>query len=90
MEGHFKETAQAIARLERGLADVRAELRQSETAPREEMNQRFDQVDRRFATVDARFLSLETKIDRHFTWLVGIQIAVLVSVVGALVGSYYR
>jgi hypothetical protein len=28
--------------------------------------------------------------DRHFTWLVGIQTAVLVSVVGALVGAYFR
>ena len=30
------------------------------------------------------------RFDRHFTWLVGIQVAVLVSVVGALVRSYYR
>jgi hypothetical protein len=42
-----------------------------------------DETSRRFETFDG-------KIDRHFTWLVGIQVAVLVAVVGALVGSYYR
>jgi hypothetical protein len=30
------------------------------------------------------------QVDRHFTWLVGIQVAELVSVVSALVGSFYR
>lgn len=51
---------------------------------------RFIQIDNRFGQVDARFAALDEKIDRHFTWLVGIQVAVLLAVVGALVGSYYR
>ncbi len=37
-----------------------------------------------------QFEALDDKVDRHFTWLVGIQVASLVAVVGALVGSYYR
>ena len=67
----------------------------------EQVDRRFEQVDRRFEQVDQRFLELhgymnqrfdaiDQKIDRHFTWLVGIQVAVLVAVVGALIGSYYR
>ena len=67
----------------------------------EQIDRRFEQVDRRFELVDQRFLemhgymnqrfdAIDQKIDRHFTWLVGIQVAVLVAVVGALIGSYYR
>jgi hypothetical protein len=40
--------------------------------------------------MDQRFDTLDAKVDRHFTWVVGIQLALLVSVVGALVGAYYR
>jgi hypothetical protein len=47
------------------------------------MNQRFEQVDARFVGIEGRFVALDTKIDRHFTWLVGIEVA-------ALVGSYYK
>jgi tetrahydromethanopterin S-methyltransferase subunit G len=65
------------------------------------MDRRFEQVDRRFEQVDRRFGELEgqmnqrfdaidQKVDRHFTWLVGIQVAVLLAVVSALVGAYYR
>jgi len=67
----------------------------------EQVDRRFEQVDRRFEQMDQRFTDLQgqmnqrfdavdQKIDRHFTWLVGIQVAVLVAVVGALLGSYSR
>jgi len=46
---------------------------------REEMIRRFEQVDRRFE-----------QVDRRFVWLVGMQMAVLVAVIGSLVGPYYR
>jgi hypothetical protein len=61
------------------------------------MNQRFEQVDRRFELVDRRFElvngridTLDAKMDRHFSWLVGIQVASMLAVVGALLGAYYR
>ena len=47
-------------------------------------------MNRRLEDVGVRFVALDVKIDRHFTWLVGIQVAALVAVVGALVGSYYK
>jgi chaperonin cofactor prefoldin len=67
----------------------------------EMVDRRFEMIDRRFEQVDHRFAELQgqmnqrfdaadQKVDRHFTWLVGIQVAVLVAVVGALIGSYYR
>ena len=67
----------------------------------EQVDRRFEQVDRRFQQIDQRFVELQDqlnrrfdavdqKVDRHFTWLVGIQVAVLLAVVSALVGSYYR
>jgi chromosome segregation ATPase len=56
----------------------------------EQVDTRFEQIDRRFEQVDGRLIGLDQKIDRHFTWLVGIQVAVLVSVVGALAGAYFR
>jgi hypothetical protein len=40
--------------------------------------------------MNRRFEALDQKIDRHFTWLVGIQVAVLVSMVGTFVGSWFR
>ena len=33
---------------------------------------------------------LRASMDRRFTWLVGIQVAGLVAVIGALVGAYHR
>ena len=60
----------------------------------EMIDRRFEQVDHRFADLQGqmnqRFDAVDQKVDRHFTWLVGIQVAVLVAVVGTLVGSYYR
>ena len=36
------------------------------------------------------FRRLEQKVDRHFMWLVGIQVAGLIAVIGALAGAYSR
>jgi chaperonin cofactor prefoldin len=64
------------------------------TELQEQMHRRFEHVDHRFAElqgqINQRFDAADQKVDRHFTWLVGIQVAALVAVVGALVGSYYR
>lgn len=59
-----------------------------------QMDRRFEQVDRRFGELEGqmnqRFDAIDQKVHRHFTWLVGIQVAVLLAVVSALVGTYYR
>jgi chromosome segregation ATPase len=63
----------------------------------EQVDQRFEAVDRRFEAVDRRFdrtddrlESIDAKIDRHFTWLVGIQMAGFLAVFGALVSQYFK
>ena len=43
-------------------------------------------TDRDLSELRAQIDRLDGKISRHFTWLVGIQIAVLVAIVGALLG----
>ena len=37
--------------------------------------------------IDSRINALDQKVSRQFIWLVGIQVAVLLSVIGALVGD---
>jgi hypothetical protein len=40
--------------------------------------------------LDAKIDKLDTKIDRHFLWTVGIQMAVLLAVIGTLLRTYGR
>ncbi len=56
----------------------------------QQVDGRFQQIEGRFAQIDTRFLAIDEKIDRHFVWVIGTHVAVLLAVVGALVGSYYR
>jgi uncharacterized Rmd1/YagE family protein len=55
------------------LVDIRESIRQLER-----------RCEARFDVVDRRLESLNEKVDRHFTWLVGIQVTTLVAIVGAL------
>lgn len=61
------------------------ELQREVAAIRADMVHRSDLTDLR-REMNERFLAM----DQKFTWLVGIQVAGLVAVIGALVGSYYR
>ena len=76
--------------MNRQFADVNRQF----TEMRDDMNRRFGDVNRQFTDLrddmNRRFVALDEKGDRHFTWLVGTQIGVLLAVVGALVGAYYR
>jgi hypothetical protein len=56
----------------------------------EQVDRRFEQVDRRFEQVEQRFQVFDLKVDRHFTWVVGIQVALMLAVIGAMAGAYYR
>ena len=64
------------------------------TELREDMNRRFtefrEDVNRRFDEVNGRLVVLDQKGDRHFTWMVSTQVALLLTVVGALVTAYFR
>ena len=55
-----------------------------------DVNSRFAEVSGRFDQVDRRLTALEDKGDRHFMWLIGTQVAVLLAVVSALLGVAFR
>lgn len=40
--------------------------------------------------MNRRLAALDQKGDRHFAWMASTQVALLLAVVGALVGAYYR
>jgi len=76
------------------LRDLMAELRGDITGRFTEVNARFTELrgdmNGRFEDVNQRLAALDQKGDRHFTWMVSTQVALLLAVVGALVGAYYR
>lgn len=51
---------------------------------REELATRIDALDQK---VDRRLAALDQKMSRQFLWILGIQVTVLIAVVGALVAS---
>jgi len=59
-----------------------------------DVNGRFtelrDDMNRRFTEMRGDVKALDQKVDRQFVWLVGTQLALLLAVVGALLGAYYR
>lgn len=82
-DGQMPSLEERVAYLEGRLEDHVAavdRLRSDGQDLRETIRQFGERMDRRFDTLDE-------KVDRHFTWLVGIQVATLVAVVGALVGG---
>jgi ABC-type phosphate transport system auxiliary subunit len=56
----------------------------------EQVEKRFEQVDKRLDRLDDRLERLDDKVDRHFMWIVGIQFAMMIVFIGALVAAYLR
>lgn len=80
----------AMSDLRTLLGELRADTNGRFNELRLDMNTRFADVNNRFDEVNRRLAALDQKSDRHFAWLVGTQVAVLLAVVGALLGAYYR
>ncbi len=78
----------------RRFTELRGDMNRQFAELRTDMNRQFADVNRQFTELrddmNRRFVALDEKGDRHFTWLVGTQVGVLLAVVGALVGTYYR
>ena len=47
-------------------------------------------MNREFAEARANLRALDAKVDRDFRTLIGIQVAVLLAAVSALMGAYFR
>jgi archaellum component FlaC len=54
------------------------------------VDQRFDAVDKRLDLIESRVERLDDRSDRHFMWIVGIQFAMMMIFVGALVAAVLR
>lgn len=77
-----------MTEMRREMADLRKEI----GGVRSDMAHRSDVADFRGEMADLRRDMNErfVAVDQKFTWLGGIQVAGLIAVIGALVGSYYR
>lgn len=68
----------------------REELAARITNLEESVNERSSAVEDRIQAVSDRIDALDEKVSRQFVWLVGIQVTVLVAVVGALLTALLR
>ena len=80
LEGKTEDHSGAVAELRTDVREARVELREVRGEIQDlrvEIRGLRDQMDRRFEILDQ-------KVDRHFTWLVGIQVASLLAFIGGL------
>ena len=68
-------------------SDLFGDIRQRLTAFEQRVDARFNHVDARFTRVEQRLDSLNDRLSQQFRWIVGLQITVLVTVVGALTAA---
>lgn len=77
LEGRLEDHSSTVIDVRSGLTHLNAKFSR--------FDEKIDEVESRLTTrIDGVESRLTTKIDRHFTWLVGIQVAVLLALVGAL------
>ena len=94
LEGRFPDDVAATADLRTSVNESRHDTNSRFTELRHDMNARFTQaetgLDNLRSDMNARFAALDEKLDRQFSRLLGMQVAVLLAVVSALVGAYFR
>ena len=73
LEGRFEEHSGSLAEVRSEVGAVRSDL--------QDLRRHVDVLDERLS---ARIDALDTKMSRQFTWSVGIQVATLVAIIGAL------
>ena len=54
------------------------------------MDGQFARMEDRFKRMEDRFERLEDKVDRHFIWIVGIQLTMMMTTIGVLAAAYFR
>ena len=61
---------------------------------REEMQRGFDELRtemaRGFERIDDRFQRLDDRMHQQFTWIVGIQLTMMVTMIGVLAAAFFR
>jgi hypothetical protein len=76
LEGRLEDHSGAVAFLREDLKALREDLRIG-----------VNRLDTRIDAVDGKIDRLDDKVSRHFTWIVGLQVALMVAVIGALLGG---
>ena len=73
LEGRFEEQSANVASVRGDFAALRSDV--------QDLRRHVETLDQRLS---ARIDGLDTKMSRQFIWIVGIQIAILIAVIGAL------
>jgi chromosome segregation ATPase len=82
MDGQFARMADQFARMEGRFEHFESRL--------ERLEDRFDRIEDRFERMENRFERLEDKVDRHFVWIVGMQLTMMMTMIGVLAAAYFR
>lgn len=84
LEGRFEEHAGGLTTIRADVAAVRADVRADFAAVRSDLQDLRRHVETLDQRISARIDGLDTKMSRQFTWMVGIQVAMLIAMIGAL------
>ena len=79
LEGRTEEHTAAMGEVRSDIRELRVEM----IHRFEHADHRFEQIDRRVEQIDGRLHHMDTR----FTWLIGVQFATLLAVLGALLGT---
>jgi uncharacterized coiled-coil protein SlyX len=80
-----------IANLEgRMTPDLREEMQRGFAETRQEFTAIRVEMARGFQRMDDRFQRLDDRMHRQFTWLVGIQLTMMVTMIGVLAAAFFR
>lgn len=70
--------------------DLREEMQRGFAETRQEFALVRAEIARGFERVDDRFQRLDDRMQRQFTWIVGIQLTTMVTVIGVLAAAFLR
>lgn len=88
MHRGFEELRGRLDHQTAALRDLRGELGQETGALRVEVAELRGEMVRRFEHVEGRITTVDDRQDRHFTWLVGLQLTMMLAVIGVLLAAY--
>ncbi len=72
------------------LAQAREDTARQFAQMRDDMSRQFTQVREDMAEIRADMRGRFEQVDRRFTWVLGVQMALMLAVIGALLGAYVR
>ena len=83
----FAELREMIIHLDQKVDRFREELSGRMDALDQKIDRFREELSNRIERIDARIDTLDAKFSRYFLWTIGIQLTVLLAVIGALLGK---